>query len=187
MFMHSTDPEYKINNVSNTAIEKATGKTWPEWFVFLDKAEMHKQPHKQIAEYVYEHLKKGWWSQMVAVGYEQARGLRNVHERPDGYECSVSKTINAPLSKLYDAWADETKRHAWLLEKLEVTSKTENKYFNARWKDNKTRIVVGFYAKGEAKSQVAVAHTKLASAQDVEAMKKFWHEKLDLLAERLER
>ena len=34
---------------------------------------------------------------MIAVTYEQACGLRDKHEKPQGFEISVSRTIDAPI------------------------------------------------------------------------------------------
>ncbi len=48
-----------------------------------------------------------WWCQMVAVTFEQARGLREKHQKPGGYEISASKTVATPLQDLFGAWADE--------------------------------------------------------------------------------
>ena len=58
--------------------------------------------HRDIARYLYDkHKCTGWWSQMVAVEYERARGLRARHETPEGYQVSVSKTISVSVKKLY--------------------------------------------------------------------------------------
>jgi hypothetical protein len=48
--------------------------------------------------------------------------------------------------------------------------------------DDGTSVEVGFYARGEAKSQVALQHSKLASKADVQARKAFWAERLEALA-----
>src|SRR5215469_1117257 len=62
---------------SDEAVKAKTGKVWAEWFKILDKAGAKKMPHKEIALYLYEKQKlPAWWCQMVAVGYEQERGLR---------------------------------------------------------------------------------------------------------------
>ena len=67
--------------------------------------------HQEIVKYL--NTKQGvgpWWQQMVTVTYEQARGLREMHQNPGGYQISVSRTINAPLSKLYKAFANDKAR-----------------------------------------------------------------------------
>jgi len=84
--------------ISSAAVKKATGKTWREWLGVLDKAGAAKLPHKDIVQRLQRaHRLADWWGQMVAVGYEQARGLRVKHQKPDGFEISVAKTIAAPV------------------------------------------------------------------------------------------
>lgn len=65
-------------SVSNEAVKKATGRTWSEWFRILDNAGAKKLPHPEIAEWLEAKKKvSSWWSQMVTVEYEYARGLRS--------------------------------------------------------------------------------------------------------------
>jgi hypothetical protein len=76
-----TSTTNKTAGISSAAVKKATGKDWKQWFTLLDKAGARKMPHKDIACLVYEkHQVSGWWAQMVTVGYEQARGLRQKHQ-----------------------------------------------------------------------------------------------------------
>src|SRR5216117_1433710 len=83
--------------MSDAAVVRATGKKWAEWFAILDKAGAKKLTHQQIvAVLAKKHGLAPWWQQMVTVTYEQARGLRKVHERPDGYSISRSKTLPVP-------------------------------------------------------------------------------------------
>jgi hypothetical protein len=44
-------------------------------------------------------------------------------------------------------------------------------------------VLVGFLAKGESKSSVAVEHTKLAARADVDRMKAFWTARFDALGD----
>ena len=103
--------------MSDEAVRAKTGKTWKEWFAILDKAGAEKMTHREIVRYL--NTKQGvgpWWQQMVTVTYEQARGLRKLHQKPGGYEISVSRTINAPIGKVYYAFANDKARNAWLPE-----------------------------------------------------------------------
>src|SRR5215467_13039500 len=101
---------------SDEAVKAKTGKVWAEWFKILDKAGAKKMPHKEIALYLYEKQKlPAWWCQMVAVGYEQERGLRQKFQKCDGeFSASRSRTMAAPLAKAYAAWTDEKLRNRWL-------------------------------------------------------------------------
>lgn len=108
--------------MSDEAVKAKTRKTWKEWFSVLDRAGAKKMTHQEIANYLHtEHAVPPWWTQMVTVTYEQQSGLREKHQRPDGYQISVSRTINVPLTRLYKSVANEKSRSAWLDEKdLEV-------------------------------------------------------------------
>ena len=121
---------------------------------------------------------------MVTVGYEQARGLRQKHEKPNGYEISGSKTIEVPVTKAFAAWEDEKLRRKWLKDAgFTIRKATPQKSMRITWVDGKTSVEVNFYAKGEAKSQVAVQHSKLADARQAKRMKKYWGEQLEKLKE----
>lgn len=172
-----------IAGVSSEAIRAKTGKDWQEWFALLDKTGARKMDHKTMAAYLYERLGcPGWWNQMVAVGYEQERGLRKKHEKPSGYEISGSKTIAVPVARLYQAWENRNLRGRWLEETALVVRKaTPRKSMRITWADGKTSVDVNFYAKGSHKSQVAVQHGKLANAKEAERKKAYWAEKLERL------
>ena len=115
--------------MSDEAVQAKTGKTWKEWFATLDKAGAKKMAHQEIVKYL--NTKQGvgpWWQQMVTVAYERARGLRELHQKPGGYEISVSRTINVPIAEVYHAFANDKARHAWLAEDgLAVRKATPNK------------------------------------------------------------
>jgi len=131
-----------------------------------------------------KHGVRSWWQQMVAVTYEQARGLREIGEKPSGFEISVSRTIAAPVNKAFKAWDDKKTRKQWLPDDLTVRKSTTNKTLRINWPDG-TDLVVGLYPKGE-KCQVVAQHAKLKDAKAGTKMKKFWSEALDRLKESLE-
>jgi uncharacterized protein YndB with AHSA1/START domain len=173
--------------VSDAAVQKATGKTWPEWFKLLDAAGAKTMTHKEIvAVLVEQHGVGPWWQQMVTVGYEQARGLREKHQKTDGYSVSRSKTLNVPVSRAFRAWKDAKLRAAWLAEDgIVIRKATTNRSLRITWSDAKTSVEVMFYPKGESKVQVTVQHNKLASAAAGDRLKKFWGAALDRLAAEL--
>ena len=174
---------------SDEAVKAKTGKVWAEWFEILDKAGAQKWPHKQISAYLYEKKKvPAWWCQMVAVGYEHERGLRQKFQKCDGeFSASGSRTMAAPLARAYAAWTDEKLRKRWLPEaKMEITSATPGKYVRAKW-DGDSRLSVGFYSKGAEKTQVAVDHGKLPNSKECAKMKAYWFEALNRLERTLTR
>ncbi len=172
--------------ISSEAVRAKTGKGWAEWFALLDKAGAAKLPHKEIARHVHTLGCGDWWSQMVTVGYEQARGLRVKHQTADGFSASASKTIAAPIAKLYSAWTDPKGRAKWLADgELTVRKRTENRSLRITWGDG-SHVDVMFFAKGPAKSQVAIEQRKLAGVKDVARVKKLWAAALEKLKGLLE-
>jgi hypothetical protein len=62
-----------------------------------------------------------------------------------------------------------------------VKSATAPKRMRLAWPDG-TSVVVGFIAKGPAKSSAAVQHEKLPSRAAADAAKRAWGERFDRLA-----
>lgn len=157
--------------MSDKAVKTKTGKDWRQWFSILDKAGARKMSHKAIAEYLY--LKRGvpdWWSQMVTVTYEQSRGLREKHQRADGYAVSASKMFKVPINVMYKNWSDEKLRRQWLKEKFVVRKTTMDRSMRITWPDS-THVDVYFYEKDTVKSQAALQHSRLGDPAQVERMR----------------
>lgn len=179
----------KFNGISSAAVRARTGKGWPEWLKILDAAGAKKMPHKEIV--VLLRTKHGvgpWWQQMVTVGYEQARGRREKHQKGDVYSIGVSRTIGAPVSALYKAWLDEKHRRRWLgNKKIVVRTATPRKSMRITWPDCETSVIVNFYPRGKGKGQVAVSHEKLPDAKAAARMKSFWAGTLDRMKSLIEK
>ncbi len=174
--------------MSDDAVKAKTGKTWKEWFTILDKAGAKKLSHREIVKILSEqHSVAAWWRQMITVTYEQARGLRQLHQKPGGFEISVSRTINVPLAKLYTAFESAKARSVWLADDSLAVGKTKtNKSIRGAWNAVATSLEISFVAKSESKSQVVVTHRKLPNAKASASMKAFWSKALDRLRDSLE-
>jgi len=173
--------------MSDEAVAAKTGKNWKQWFAIIDKAGGQKMTHQEIVKLLNSKHNVGpWWGQMVTATYEQQTGLRQNHQKPDGFEISVSRMVNAPVSSVYGSFQDETVRTAWLGESgLVVRKATKNKSMRVTWKDGKTSLSINFAAKGRDKSQVVVQHMKLPNATAASRMKIYWAKALDRLREYL--
>jgi hypothetical protein len=174
--------------MSDDAVQAKTGKTWKEWFSILDKEGARKLTHQEIVKLLNSKFNVGpWWVQTVTVTYEQHAGLRKLHEKTNGFQISVSRTVQQPLDALYDAFADDVKRTEWLNEAgLVVRRETRNKSMRVTWKDGKTSLEINFYEKGKGKSQVTVQHSKISSSTAATRMKAFWSKALDRLQATIE-
>jgi uncharacterized protein YndB with AHSA1/START domain len=127
-----------------------------------------------------------WWRQSVTVAYEQARGLRQKHQMPDGYQISRSRTIAALPERIYAAWVDGAQRARWLPDPG-FTLRTERPHKSLRllWVDGRSTLDVSLYPRGENKTQVTVQHNKLSDAETAQAMKDYWADALKRLEELL--
>jgi len=174
--------------MSDEAVATKTGKNWKQWFNLIDKAGGRKMTHQEIVKLLNSKHNVGpWWCQMVTVTYEQYAGLRQAHEKPEGFQISVSRTINAPVGFLYSSFESEPTRKEWLAEDgLVVRKATKNKSMRVTWKDGKTSLEINFYPKDKDKSQVVVQHSKLASAGAAARMKSYWAKALDRLRSSIE-
>jgi hypothetical protein len=175
--------------MSDDAVKVRTGKVWADWFRILDKAGAKKWPHKEIAAYLYTKKKiSGWWSQMVAVGYEHERGLRQKFQNCAGeFSANNSRVMDVALANAYKAWTDEKLRRRWLPgEKMEITTAHPGKSLRAKW-DDTTRLGVYFLKKGAERTQVVVDHMKLAGSKDALKMKSYWSSALHRLEKILQK
>lgn len=174
--------------VSDEAVLAATGKNWASWLVVLDAANATALSHKEIAVYLsQEQSVSDWWCQMVTVGYEQARGMREKHQMTDGYKISRSRTLNVPLKVAYAAWVEEGRRAQWLSHPIEIRKQTPFKSLRVTWGEDQTHLTVSFYEKGDDKTQVVVEHSKLSNVEDAETHKAFWTTTLEKLETALEK
>jgi hypothetical protein len=161
-----------------------TGRPYSEWFAQLDAWGATEVPHKEIAAWLTsERGVPGWWAQNITVEYERARGLREVGQRRDGlYSVTATKTIGVPIEELYAAVVEPARREAWL-PGVQLRERTATPHQTARfdWGEGDTRVIVGFEAKADSKSVVAVAHERLPDRDVAATMKAFWRERLSTL------
>ena len=182
-------PDYaRLAGRSDEIIKARTGCTWERWVKALDRVRAYEWTHRDIARHVHEKYKiEGWWAQSVTVGYERIKGLRAIGQRRSGaWEASKSRTLSAPVDTVFRAFHDPRRRRRWMTgAKPTVRSATPGKSMRMAWPDG-TFVIVGFTAKGEAKSQVAIQHEKLPDQAAATRMKAYWSERLEALSETLE-
>jgi hypothetical protein len=166
-----------LAGMSDASVRQATGKTWAEWVRFLDEAGSTSKPHRDTVRIVHALGTPDWWSQMVTVGYERIRGLRDKGQRRGGgYEAGKSKTFSMPVRDLFKAFLEQ------LPSSAAVKSKTANKRVRLAWDDG-TMVEAVFISKTSKKSTVAVTHQKLPDKAAATKMKSWWGERLAALAE----
>ena len=107
-----------LERISADALREATGRDWDEWLEALDAAGAEDLSHKEIVSHLdREHGDEtnSWWRQSIAVGYEQARGKRELGQTRDvGFQVGVQRSVAASRA---EAWKLLTSRpELWLGE-----------------------------------------------------------------------
>jgi len=174
--------EWPPKSIGEDKVRAATGRGWMGWFVILNNMKATELPHKEVAKRLKEkHGAPSWWSQMIAVEYERARGGRKKNERAGGtFAVNVTKVTPVSLAKLFAA---ATSKHKdWFPPgAFEETSKTKDKYWRGKWKTDR-KLEFGFYAKGDGKSQIALEINKLPTEADVEKERAAWKKAMEKLS-----
>lgn len=186
------DAKRKVAGISDSAVAKATGRTWAEWIKALTAAGAKKLDHPAIARLLVAKFGVGpWWSQMVTVGYEQAVLGRAKHSKGKSFEVGISKTINAPVRDAFNAWTKPAIRARWLADAdLKIRKATRDTSARITWDvaagEKATSVSVNFWPKGGAKCMVQVGHAKLPSAAACTKAKAYWTARLRALKAMLE-
>jgi hypothetical protein len=174
-----------INGISSEAVEKATGKSWSEWIKIIDKEGGGSMTHKEIARMLTDkkHITRGWWGQMITVGYEYAHGRRVVGETADaGFEIGVQKMIPADKETLWKFLNSPEGKKTWQGD-TEVTVRTEKPGERLRmsYNDSVLQITLTCNRNTPEKTNVNFHQEKLKSSKEREHMRKHWKEVLDTI------
>lgn len=200
-----TDDKQKFSGVSGEAVEKATGRDWDSWLAFLDKLGAGSMNHKEIVALVAGPggLNNGWWQQSVAVGYEQARGLRVVGQTSDaGYQIGVQKTLPVQVEKAWKLLVEGPGRDIWLgrVEGLElrkgeqyhtgegtwgeIRSASPGQRIRLTWRREdlaQTSTLQLYLIESGDKTSVRFHQERLSSLEERERMRAHWREVLERL------
>lgn len=135
------------------AIAAATGIAWPDWAAWVDAHGGRDLTHAGIAELAHARMSAdtghavenaGWWSQSVAVAYEQQIGRRLPGQRQDGtFYVSVNRTVPVDPVAAMAAWqayvADSDELGGFALAGPARTSTTPKRlYWRAACTDGST-------------------------------------------------
>jgi hypothetical protein len=179
-------PRVAEPKMSDETVRRSTGRGWDEWFRLLDDWDATSKGHPAIARHVNETYGiDGWWAQTVTVGYEWARGLRQVHETPGGFQVSVTRTIAASADDVWRDFVEPARRNRWLEPgALRVRAGTGTPGKSARFDDRGGRLVHIYLSGKGPRCSVAVTTERLVDRDEVEVHRALWRSRLDDLAAR---
>lgn len=172
--------------MSDEAVKKGSGKTWPEWVEILDAWGAAERTHKEIAQHVHDLGVGDWWAQGVTVGYERIKGLRAYGQASSGkFQGSASKTFPVSVDVLFAAWVEDSERARWLAARTLVI-RTSRPGSSARFDIAGGGVLAAsFVDKGSGKSSVQVQNDNLDSREAALAFRETWKAHLADLAAHL--
>lgn len=166
--------------VGAEAVRRSTGRTRDEWFALLDDVGATGWRHPAIAAWLVDHGVDGWWAQSITVGYEQARGMREPGQRPDGrFEASATRTLPVPTDVTLSWLTDPELRGRWLDVEPEVRSTRAVKSVRWSWPGG-ARVTLHVLPAPGDRTRLSVQH----SATDGDAiapLKEEWSGRFDRL------
>jgi len=179
-----------VKRPSDSAVLKATGMSWQEWYSFLDGQNLQKVEHKTIVAAIRETEKANrWWQQEITIHYERARGLRDRHQRSDGhYEISRQRKFPVPAEKLAEFLLEGRRRKWWIDVKLpDPQQKTisGNSTFIFPWTDEKSTVLMVVEAVSEESATLTIVHRDLDGLVECDDMKAYWAQNVEILKQLL--
>lgn len=168
-----------MTEVSEAAIEKATGQTWQAWFERLEEHGARDLAHKEIATWLVNEQKvAGWWAQSLTVRYEREIGRRQTGQDNKGnFSASASKTLSGSIDDAMQWWLKKVEAtdafHGIDIVTSSTTSTEKWRHYRAGLADG-SRVVVGIYAKTPTKAGLGLQHEKITSGAMAELWRVYW-------------
>lgn len=189
--------------VTNEGAKAATGQTLDQWFRELDAWDGLKKGRREINNHLYGRKIDPWWCTTIAVEYEKHHDVRKKDGLFEGYFVCSTKTIAAPVERVFEACSSGLAMSKWFGEstKADVSdggkfeSKDGEKGTFIRVRKNKdirltmtnpgfsvpVQIDTQFQDKGKGKTGLLVNLTKMHTREEADAMRNAWAEALDRL------
>ncbi|MCC7014288.1 MAG: SRPBCC domain-containing protein [Planctomycetes bacterium] len=158
---------------------------------------------------VYDSCAKdAWWSTTIVVEYERERGQRDKDGRPTGYAICSTKSISAPLERVYAAFGEASTLDRWLgprtkldfvdggaLENADGDRGSfkkirANKDIKLAWERADlapgSSVEVLFADKGKGMTGITLNHSRLQTRREADLAREAWGAALNALKSLLE-
>lgn len=170
-------------DASDESVRAATGRGWDEWCTVIDDHPVRAEGHTAIAAYVGGLGVDSWWAQTVTVGYERIRGLRLPYQNHDGtFTAARSKTITVDATALRGTLLDDAERSV-LFPAFETQLRSRPTSKNVRLAIGDGTVEFTLAPATNGRTKISVAHTKLATTEDVTIWRAFWVDWIESLDE----
>jgi uncharacterized protein YndB with AHSA1/START domain len=194
--------------VTDEACKAATGRTIQDWFAEIDSLGGPSVGRKGVNDHLYGNLKVDmWWVATINNLYEAHKGVIEKDGRGKGFNICVTKTISAPLDKVYEAWTDPAALSKWFGANTQATVADGGTYTNddgdtgafkrvRRGKDLRftwenpahqpSMVDVTFTDKGNGKTYLLVNLDRVQTRSEADGLRHGWGSAVDKLKTLLE-
>ncbi|MGV3614485.1 MAG: hypothetical protein ACO1SV_04035 [Fimbriimonas sp.] len=179
------------DDLPDSTILAKTGRTRAEWHAILDAFGCLEKGHALTARWLEDqHGVSPWWAQTLTLDYERSHG-REVGRRSSAqFGVSVTRTLNAPVEAVWQAWSEPEERAQWDVAPIGEPRKTtllERMLFGAATLAKDSRLTVEFRPRPDGRTTVVVTHEPLGDRETCDAMRTYWRDRLTALRAHLER
>jgi uncharacterized protein YndB with AHSA1/START domain len=195
-------------DLTDASAREKTGKTLEQWFAHLDGLGP-KKGRRELVQALYTGLKLDeWWATSLVVEYERERDILEKDGLPKGYSICSTKTVAAPLERVFQAFGAAADLDRWLGPKTKVrfedggtlenadgdrasfTRIRANKDLRIAWQHPKvapqSQVEVLFAEKDKAKTGITLNHTRIQARRDADMLRAGWSAALERLKQHLE-
>ena len=193
-------PEFEVSEAS---CKECTGKSLTEWSKKLDTASPANR--REAVQYLYGEMKKDpWWPTTIWVEHEKRKSVVQKDGRAEGYNICVTKSVAAPVSKVYEAFTGN-RLADWLGQGAsfqidgrltdgdgnggEVQRARPEKDIRVSWNTSgspdKSQVDVMFVEK-DGKTGITLNHGRIQSRAEADGLRRAWGDALTKLKSLLE-
>ncbi len=195
--------------LDDPTVRAKTGQTASQWFAHLDGIGGPTKGRRELVQHLYSENKLDeWWSTTLVVEYERARGALEKDGKPKGYSICSTKTVAAPLARVFAAFGDARDLDRWLGPRTRVAFEDGGKLENAdgdratfvriragkdlrlAWERAElapgSQTEVLFADKGKGKTGITLNHTRIQSRAGADLLRAGWSAAFDKLKALLE-
>jgi uncharacterized protein YndB with AHSA1/START domain len=202
-------PATDTPDVTDASAREKTGKTLEQWFAHLDELGGIAKGRRELVNQLDSGAKLDeWWATTLVVEYERAKGAVEKDGKPKGYSICSTKTVAAPLERVFAAFGDAKDLDRWLGGKTKIEFKDggslqngdgdratfqrirASKDLRLAWEHEKrakgSQVEVLFADKGKGKTGVTLNHTRIQERRHADELRAGWSAALDQLKQLLE-
>lgn len=173
--------------IKTESIEKATGISWSEWVVELNKDGARNLSHSELADLVKNKLQgkiasHEWWAQSITVAYEQHIGKRVPGQLANGkFEIAISKTVHTSRDDLFPTVVDWLESQNQLDGQDFTKPRSSQTLKRSNWRcdlADGSKFTASIEDAGD-KSKLVLSQTDIPTKPEADSWKSFWKTTID--------